>query len=246
MHQKRASDLVTDGCEPPCGCWHLNSGPSEVQSMLLTTEPSLQLRAHVQHIPHTPIYHSKRRIQLRLGVLPMFRRISLPASSCCPDAWMWWIPLFPSTSQLGNEAEKESLVKPCPLARCQSMPVSGPEAGSVGSVCFQGLDLKSATPWIWALRQSWSSSRWRSSTTGTCVTWDWSWKTKWVLSPSLTLSLVSVWADLLPSPLRPALPVHFFWSSEAARNPFPQAEVKACSLVSPECDVCLVPHIVIH
>jgi hypothetical protein len=31
-HQKRESDLVTDGCEPPCGCWDLNSGPSEEQS----------------------------------------------------------------------------------------------------------------------------------------------------------------------------------------------------------------------
>jgi hypothetical protein len=26
-HQKRASDPITDGCEPPCGCWELNSGP---------------------------------------------------------------------------------------------------------------------------------------------------------------------------------------------------------------------------
>jgi hypothetical protein len=26
----------------PCGCWDLNSGPSEEQSVLLTTEPSLQ------------------------------------------------------------------------------------------------------------------------------------------------------------------------------------------------------------
>jgi hypothetical protein len=25
-HQKRASDLITDGCEPPHGCWDLNSG----------------------------------------------------------------------------------------------------------------------------------------------------------------------------------------------------------------------------
>jgi len=41
-HQKRASDLITDGCEPPCGCWDLNSGPLEEQSVLLTTEPSLQ------------------------------------------------------------------------------------------------------------------------------------------------------------------------------------------------------------
>jgi hypothetical protein len=42
MFQKRASDLITDGCEPPCGCWDLNSGPSEEQSVLLTAEPSLQ------------------------------------------------------------------------------------------------------------------------------------------------------------------------------------------------------------
>ena len=36
------SDLVTDGYEPPCGCWDLNSGPSEEQSVLLTPESSLQ------------------------------------------------------------------------------------------------------------------------------------------------------------------------------------------------------------
>jgi hypothetical protein len=41
-HQKKLSNLITDGCEPPCGCWNLNSGPSEEQSVLLTTEPSLQ------------------------------------------------------------------------------------------------------------------------------------------------------------------------------------------------------------
>ena len=35
-HQKRASDLITDGCEPPCGCWDLTSGPSEEQSGALT------------------------------------------------------------------------------------------------------------------------------------------------------------------------------------------------------------------
>jgi hypothetical protein len=34
--QKRESDLITDGCEPPCGCWDLNSGPSEEQSCALT------------------------------------------------------------------------------------------------------------------------------------------------------------------------------------------------------------------
>jgi hypothetical protein len=41
--QKRHQIFVTDGCEPPpCGCWDLNSGPLEEQSVLLTTEPSHQ------------------------------------------------------------------------------------------------------------------------------------------------------------------------------------------------------------
>jgi hypothetical protein len=40
--QKTASDFVTDGCEPPCGCWDLNSGPVEEQSALLNAEPSHQ------------------------------------------------------------------------------------------------------------------------------------------------------------------------------------------------------------
>ena len=42
--QKKASDLIIDGCEPPCGCWELNSGPLEEQPVLLTTEPSLQTK----------------------------------------------------------------------------------------------------------------------------------------------------------------------------------------------------------
>jgi hypothetical protein len=40
--QKRAADPITDGCESPCGCWELNSGPLEEQSVLITTELSLQ------------------------------------------------------------------------------------------------------------------------------------------------------------------------------------------------------------
>ena len=40
--QKTASDPITDGCEPPCGCWELNSGPLEEQPLLLTAEQSLQ------------------------------------------------------------------------------------------------------------------------------------------------------------------------------------------------------------
>ena len=52
--QKRASDPITDGCEPPCGCWELNSGPLEEQAMLLTSEPSLQPHISVSYSPaHT-------------------------------------------------------------------------------------------------------------------------------------------------------------------------------------------------
>ena len=40
--QKRALDLIIDGCESSCGCWELNSGPLEEQPVRLTSEPSLQ------------------------------------------------------------------------------------------------------------------------------------------------------------------------------------------------------------
>jgi hypothetical protein len=42
-HKKRASDPITDGYEPPGGCWELNSEILEEQSVFLTSEPSLQL-----------------------------------------------------------------------------------------------------------------------------------------------------------------------------------------------------------
>jgi hypothetical protein len=41
-HTKRVCHLIMGGCEPPCGCWDLNSGPSEEQSVPLPTEPSHQ------------------------------------------------------------------------------------------------------------------------------------------------------------------------------------------------------------
>jgi hypothetical protein len=39
--QKRTQNPITDGCEPPRGCWELNSGPLEKQPLFLITEPSL-------------------------------------------------------------------------------------------------------------------------------------------------------------------------------------------------------------
>ena len=38
---------VTDGCDPPCGCWVLNPDPLEEQPVLLTAGPSLQPQATV-------------------------------------------------------------------------------------------------------------------------------------------------------------------------------------------------------
>jgi hypothetical protein len=46
-HTKRASYLITGGYEPLCGCWDMNSGPSEEQSVLLPAKPSLQPQSRV-------------------------------------------------------------------------------------------------------------------------------------------------------------------------------------------------------
>ena len=44
-YQKRASDTILDGCEPPCGCWELNSGPLVLNSWAISPALSpLQLR----------------------------------------------------------------------------------------------------------------------------------------------------------------------------------------------------------
>jgi hypothetical protein len=51
-HQKRTSDPTTDGCEPSCGCWDLNSGSLEKQTVLLTAEPSLQPQLGFLHQAH--------------------------------------------------------------------------------------------------------------------------------------------------------------------------------------------------
>ena len=52
--QKRAPDLITDVYKPPCGCGDLNSGPLEEQTVLLTSEPSLQLPVFLPSQPQLP------------------------------------------------------------------------------------------------------------------------------------------------------------------------------------------------
>lgn len=39
-------ELVIDGCETPCECWDTNPGPVQKQSVLLSTEASLQPTEH--------------------------------------------------------------------------------------------------------------------------------------------------------------------------------------------------------
>jgi hypothetical protein len=52
-HQKRMSDLITGDCEPTYGCWDLNSGPLEEQSVLLPTEPFRQPLCATFKVRHT-------------------------------------------------------------------------------------------------------------------------------------------------------------------------------------------------
>ena len=56
---------IADGCEPPCGCWELNSGPLEEQSVLLTTEPSLQ--RPLELALQTVLSYSISRLGAKLG-----------------------------------------------------------------------------------------------------------------------------------------------------------------------------------
>jgi hypothetical protein len=58
--QKRASDLITYGFEPPCSCWDLNSGPPEEQSVFLPAEPSLQPQKDISWIGNSLQVDSKQ------------------------------------------------------------------------------------------------------------------------------------------------------------------------------------------
>ena len=43
---EEAEDFIIDGCEPPCGCWELNSETLEELLVFLTSEPSLQTQVN--------------------------------------------------------------------------------------------------------------------------------------------------------------------------------------------------------
>jgi hypothetical protein len=54
---KRASVPPRDGCEAPCGCWELNSGPLEEQPVLLAISPPA--REHFKDGGGRPLIHKR-------------------------------------------------------------------------------------------------------------------------------------------------------------------------------------------
>ena len=94
--QKRVSDSLTDGCEPPCGCWRLNSGPLEEQPLFLTVEPSLKSRSSVAGLDFSMLQW------MTLG----------SCSPCCTTTLgLWGTEMQPRTSDM---PDKHSAQDPAP------------------------------------------------------------------------------------------------------------------------------------
>jgi hypothetical protein len=72
-----------DGCEPPCGCWDLNSGPSEEQSVRLFTEPSPRISLCS---PDCSQIHSIDRVGLELRDPPASASGVLELKACITNA----------------------------------------------------------------------------------------------------------------------------------------------------------------
>jgi hypothetical protein len=83
MLQKREPDLITGGCDPPCGCWDLNSGPLEEQSVLLPTELSRQ--PHLTLSYHCSLLQSLDRNSRRAGTR---RQELMQRWWNCPAYWL--------------------------------------------------------------------------------------------------------------------------------------------------------------
>ena len=65
----------TDGCEPSCGCWEMNSGPLEEQAVLLMTQSSIH---------PTRKQFLKKKIELRIRTKFLLIFIELYIFLCFP------------------------------------------------------------------------------------------------------------------------------------------------------------------
>ena len=63
----------SDSCELPCGCWELNQGSLEEQSVLLTTEPSLQPLDELIYKSKVCIFTWSVQRTLKFVLLGMYR-----------------------------------------------------------------------------------------------------------------------------------------------------------------------------
>jgi hypothetical protein len=77
MYVSTLSDTPEEGigCEPPCSCWELNSGPLEEQSVLLTSEPFFQPHKIILNFsckPNVIIGNLKNKVMGFLGGLGWF------------------------------------------------------------------------------------------------------------------------------------------------------------------------------
>ena len=75
----RASDHITDGCEPPCGCWELNSSPPEEQPLPLNAS---RLSSPLDSFLTSPFPQMKRH---GLGIL--FHTLNDPVWWVFPQPW---------------------------------------------------------------------------------------------------------------------------------------------------------------
>ena len=73
---------MTDGCELPCGCWELNSGPLEEWLVLLTTEPPLEPASFLSEVGSPGPYIVPTPWKALLPVLPLLPQVFSKTVSC--------------------------------------------------------------------------------------------------------------------------------------------------------------------
>ena len=68
--KKRASDPITDGCEPSCSCWELNSGPLEKQPGLchLSSLVMLLLKTNGERTVYSVCVHACTCVRVWLAI----------------------------------------------------------------------------------------------------------------------------------------------------------------------------------
>ena len=103
-HLKRASDPIADGCEPPCGCWELNSGPLKEQSVLLTAEPSPQPHFYLfLRVIFIPSKLERWNLCPSKGLYTTYKTSGFPSSLFL----LWYKPLITHFILVGLREEKD-------------------------------------------------------------------------------------------------------------------------------------------